>query len=387
MPLSTDQGKYTRVLPSINSPGDQPGAIDPYSPGGTVGTQPWDLAATSELLSICGHENKTGCLFSISRVLMNINYIAHKPSVNHQSMHVRPKKHLGQHFLVDQDIADRIVSSITGHGNYKDLVELGPGTGVLTRRLCALPYRSLYLFEVDRESISYLEKHFKEKHIRIVAGDFLKKELSLIVPGQFGIIGNFPYNISSQIFFHVLKFVNQVPEIVCMLQKEVAQRICAEPGNKIYGILSILLGAYYHRTALFDVPPDAFHPRPKVDSSVIRLTRNDRVALPCDEITIQKNCKTRFSKPAEDLAQCIKTNKFARGYERRSGTGLQGRAAFRGRFHCPHFKSGNLVENIMPFELSQEFFSNFREAVDRKDEEVIKASLEGCNARRYFRSA
>ncbi len=96
---------------------------------------------------------------------MNINYIAHKPSVNHQSMHVRPKKHLGQHFLVDLDIAHDIVSSITGHGDYRDLVELGPGTGVLTRYLCALPYRSLYLFEVDRESIAYLEKHFTEKHI------------------------------------------------------------------------------------------------------------------------------------------------------------------------------------------------------------------------------
>jgi 16S rRNA (adenine1518-N6/adenine1519-N6)-dimethyltransferase len=237
--------------------------------------------------------------------LMIIRYIADRhPKLD--KMKVRPKKHLGQHFLKVQEIAQRIVASLTGHGGYLHLAELGPGTGVLTRLLEPPPTGKLYLFEIDRESLQYLRKAFTDDRVAIIEGDFLKKDLRQLITGKFGMIGNFPYNISSQIFFHILDYVDRVPEVVCMLQKEVASRICANPGNKIYGILSVLLGVYYHRDLLFDVPPKAFHPPPKVHSTVIRLTRNEREILPCDHALFKKIVKQGFQNRRKTLRNALK---------------------------------------------------------------------------------
>lgn len=219
---------------------------------------------------------------------------------------VRPKKHLGQHFLKDLNIARKIAGSLTHHGGYSTALEVGPGTGVLTQFLLQSEKYELIVAEIDRESIAYLQKHFEVLSGRILEGDFLKMDLEAIAPGPLAIVGNFPYNISSQIFFKVLDYRHKVPEVVGMIQKEVAVRIAEKEGSKDYGILSVLLQAYYDIDYLFTVPPGVFHPPPKVNSAVIRLRRNDREKLPCNEELFRKVVKTAFQKRRKTLWNALK---------------------------------------------------------------------------------
>jgi len=220
---------------------------------------------------------------------------------------VRPKKHLGQHFLKDKGIAQRIVDSLSGHHGVNSVLEIGPGTGVLTEFLIQKPDLNLYLIDVDKESIEYLNKHYAALGERIIFGDFLKMDLQKVFPDKFAIIGNFPYNISSQIFFRVLDFKNQVPEVVCMLQKEVAERIAEPPGSKAYGILSVLLQAYYDIEYLFTVEAHVFNPPPKVRSAVIRLKRNNVAALDCDEKKFKQIVKQGFQNRRKTLRNALKS--------------------------------------------------------------------------------
>ncbi|MDH5397294.1 MAG: 16S rRNA (adenine(1518)-N(6)/adenine(1519)-N(6))-dimethyltransferase RsmA [Cyclobacteriaceae bacterium] len=218
---------------------------------------------------------------------------------------VKPKKYLGQHFLTDQGIAKQIVDSLTGHGHYETLVEIGPGTGVLTRQLWEKRWK-LLLVEVDRESVEYLTKHFDVQEGQLLNMDFLKINLKDHIQGPFGVIGNFPYNISSQLFFKMLEDKNNVKEVVCMLQKEVAERLASPPGSKKYGILSVLLQAFYDIEYLFSVNPESFFPPPKVDSGVIRLTRNQTAALPCDEKAFVRIVKQSFQNRRKTLRNALK---------------------------------------------------------------------------------
>lgn len=221
-------------------------------------------------------------------------------------MQVRPKKHLGQHFLRDTDIAGRIVDQLSGHQGYGTVLELGPGMGVLTDFLVEKTGFSLHLIELDSESAAYLRQKYPPLASRLTEGDFLKMPLDTLFGKPFGLIGNFPYNISSQIFFKVLDYRDFVPEIVCMLQKEVAQRIASPPGSRDYGILSVLLQAYYDIEYAFTVPPHVFEPPPKVQSGVIRLRRNTVAALPCDEKLFRRVVKQGFSTRRKTLRNALK---------------------------------------------------------------------------------
>lgn len=186
------------------------------------------------------------------------------------------------------------------------MLEIGPGTGVLTQLLVAKSEIDLRLIEIDRESVAYLREHYPQLKDKIVEGDFLELKLDQLFPGNFKIIGNFPYNISSQIFFKVLEHHNQVTQVVCMLQKEVADRLAEKEGSKTYGILSVLLQAYYDIEYLFKVPPGVFHPPPKVMSAVIRLTRNSRPKLGCDEALFKKVVKQSFQNRRKTLRNALK---------------------------------------------------------------------------------
>ena len=276
-------------------------------------------------------------------------------------MEVRAKKALGQHFLTDQDIARRIVGALQG----SPVLEVGPGMGVLTQYLIprladgansefgrqasglASPDRShprlvrgkgplaeqvggaerseesgltepdasnmsemsepqLKAIEIDKESVVYLKKHFPELGDGLIEGDFLKMDLGGVFPGQFSIIGNFPYNISSQIFFKIIDNRDQIPEVVCMIQKEVAERIAEKPRTKTYGILSVFLQAWYDIEYLFTVGSGAFNPPPKVQSAVIRLTRNSRTSLGCDEKLFKTVVKTAFGQRRKTLRNSLK---------------------------------------------------------------------------------
>ena len=278
-----------------------------------------------------------------------------------RGMEVRAKKSLGQHFLTDQDIARRIVDALQG----SPVLEVGPGMGVLTQYLIprladgansefgrqvsglASPDRShprlvrgrgplaervggaerseesgltepdasnvpemsepqLKAIEIDKESVAYLKKHFPELGDGLIEGDFLKMDLQGLFPGQFSIIGNFPYNISSQIFFKIIDNRDLVPEVVCMIQKEVAERIAEKPGTKTYGILSVFLQAWYDIEYLFTVGSGAFNPPPKVQSAVIRLTRNSRTELDCDEKLFKTIVKTAFGQRRKTLRNSLK---------------------------------------------------------------------------------
>ena len=223
---------------------------------------------------------------------------------------VRPKKHLGQHFLKDQNIALKIAEALTGHGNYEHLLEVGPGTGVLTQFLLQKEYE-VHAVEMDSESVVYLKQHLIQLTDNLIEGDFLKLEFNEIAEGPICVIGNFPYNISSQIFFKVLDNRNKVPECIGMIQKEVADRIAVGPGSKTYGILSVLLQAYYDIDYLFKVPPGVFHPPPKVDSAVIRLQRNNVKQLECDEKKFIQVVKAAFNQRRKTLRNALKTFTFA----------------------------------------------------------------------------
>jgi len=216
---------------------------------------------------------------------------------------VRPKKYLGQHFLRDQNIAKKIVEALPRTDS--SVIEVGPGTGVLTQYLVG-SYPSLYLVEIDKESIEYLHTHYSQLGNRIIDGDFLELELSSLTGGPWSVIGNFPYNISSQIFFKVLEQRQLVKNVVGMVQKEVAVRIASPPGSKNYGILSVLLQAYYDIKLLFTVPPGVFHPPPKVNSAVLSLTRNNVVRLDCDEVLFVKVVKQAFQTRRKTLRNALK---------------------------------------------------------------------------------
>lgn len=219
---------------------------------------------------------------------------------------VRPKKHLGQHFLKDRNISKKIANSLTGHGNYKALIEIGPGTGVLTEFLVQKEYDPLILVELDGESIEVLRDKYSSTKVQILHQNFLKLDPGTFKSEPTGIIGNFPYNISSQIFFWILKQHHLIQEVVCMLQKEVAERICSPHGNKTYGKLSVLIGAYYHTEILFKVPPHVFYPPPKVESAVIRLQRNTIRNLPCNEQLFEIIVKQGFQNRRKTLRNALK---------------------------------------------------------------------------------
>ncbi len=221
-------------------------------------------------------------------------------------MKVRAKKHLGQHFLRDQTVARRIVDSLGANPGYQKVLEIGPGMGVLTQYLLQKDSYETYVIEIDRESVSYLNQHFPQLSPRIIEGDFLRWKLSQLSEEPIAIIGNFPYNISSQIFFGVLEQRDQVPEVVCMVQKEVGKRIASPPGNKEYGILSVLLQAFYDIDYLFSVPPGAFDPPPKVQSGIIRLTRNETKELDCNEKLFFRVVKTGFNQRRKTLRNALK---------------------------------------------------------------------------------
>ncbi len=219
---------------------------------------------------------------------------------------VKPKKFLGQHFLKDKLIAHQIVASLTLHQGYETVLEIGAGTGVLSGFLLDNPSFTTWLLDVDTDSIRYLKENYPTQQERILYADFLKMDLTPWFNARgFAIIGNFPYNISSQIFFKILDVKDQVKEIVCMLQKEVAQRIASPPGNKNYGILSVFLQAYYDIEFLFTVPPEVFNPPPKVHSAVIRLKRNAVDRLPCNETLFRKVVKQGFQNRRKTLRNAL----------------------------------------------------------------------------------
>lgn len=236
---------------------------------------------------------------------------------------VRPKKHLGQHFLKDDNIARKIVDSL--QLTEGPVLEIGPGMGVLTKFLIELPDKECYFMDTDRESIQYLNETFPGHADRFIQGDFLKFNLNLLFTDKFVIIGNFPYNISSQILFKVLDHRQQVTRVVGMIQKEVAERLAAGPGSKTYGILSVLLQAYYRIEYLFTVNETVFFPPPRVKSAVIRLSRNDREKLDCDEALFFKVVKTAFNQRRKTLRNSLKT--FYIDYERGGLEHLAGKRA------------------------------------------------------------
>jgi 16S rRNA (adenine1518-N6/adenine1519-N6)-dimethyltransferase len=223
-------------------------------------------------------------------------------------MKVRAKKSLGQHFLNDLDAAKKIVDGMTGFNNYKHALEIGPGMGVLTQYLLQRTDIETTVVEIDRDSVAYLLKNFTQlPPEKIIEADFLKLNLSELFQNEnFGIIGNFPYNISSMIFFKVLENKHLVNEVVCMLQKEVAVRIASGPGKKDYGILSVLLQAYYDIEYMFSVGPQAFTPPPKVNSGIIRLTRNKVDDLGCDEKQFFAVVKMGFNQRRKTLRNALR---------------------------------------------------------------------------------
>ena len=221
-------------------------------------------------------------------------------------MKVRAKKALGQHFLTNDAIAQRIADALESDGAL-NVLEVGCGTGALTKHLLQRSNIRLKGIEIDDESIEYLRENFPALMPNLYAADFLKTDLRKIFPeGDFAVIGNFPYNISSQIFFKILDYRESVPQVVGMLQKEVAERLASGPGNKSYGILSVLLQAWYDIDYLFTVGEHEFSPPPKVKSAVIRLKRNTRTELGCDEAKFKQVVKTAFNQRRKTLRNSLK---------------------------------------------------------------------------------
>ena len=220
---------------------------------------------------------------------------------------VRAKKHLGQHFLKDDNIANKIVASLQEN---KNVLEIGPGTGILTNHLLQIENINLKVVEIDKESVEYLTQQFPSLNGKIISADFLRYDLNGLFNGNFSVIGNFPYNISTQILFKVLEYKDQVNEVVGMFQKEVAVRIASKPGNKDYGIMSVLLQAFYNIEYLFTVNESVFIPPPKVKSAVIRLLRNDVRNLDCDEKLFVTVVKTAFNQRRKTLRNALSSIKF-----------------------------------------------------------------------------
>lgn len=253
------------------------------------------------------------------------NSLIMKRIFEHRSDLVRPKKALGQHFLTDLSVAQKIADALVVesetvggatfeagavHSGNTDaampVLEIGPGMGVLSQYLLEREDIDLRMIEIDRESVDYLLTHFPKASGRVIEGDFLKMNLSYFFPGTFAVIGNFPYNISSQIFFRIIDHKDSIPQVVCMIQKEVAERIAEQPGSKTYGILSVLLQAWYDIEYLFTVGEGAFNPPPKVKSAVIRLRRNSRTELGCDEKLFKTIVKTGFNQRRKTLRNSLK---------------------------------------------------------------------------------
>ena len=229
-------------------------------------------------------------------------------------MTVRAKKHLGQHFLVDKNISKKIAGQFGNHMGCRKVLEIGPGTGALTQFLLEKEENELWVIEVDRDSIAYLKEHYPQLKERIIEADFLRiKPEQYFGNEPFAVVGNFPYNISSQILFKCLEHRNQIPEIMGMFQKEVAERIAEKPGSKAYGIISVLLQTFYDITYCFTVDENVFNPPPKVKSGVIRLTRNDRQTLPCDEKLFIRVVKACFNQRRKMIRNTVK--QFTAGKE------------------------------------------------------------------------
>ena len=219
---------------------------------------------------------------------------------------VKAKKHLGQHFLKDESIAKDIADTLNLKG-YNDVLEIGPGMGVLTKYLLDKSVDT-YFIEIDTESVTYLDENYPKLKDRIISKDFLKYNINDIFEGrQFAIIGNFPYNISTQIVFRALEYRSQIPEFAGMFQKEVAQRICEKKGTKAYGILSVLVQAFYGAEYLFTVDENVFIPPPKVKSGVLRLRRKEDYSLPCSEKLFFTVVKTAFQQRRKKLRNSLKT--------------------------------------------------------------------------------
>lgn len=219
---------------------------------------------------------------------------------------VKAKKHLGQHFLKDESIAKDIADTLSLVG-YEDVLEIGPGMGVLTKYMLDKPINT-YVIEIDDESVAYLDANYPKLKDKIISKDFLKYDINEVFKGkQFAIIGNFPYNISTQIVFKVLEYKAQIPEFAGMFQKEVAERICEKKGTKAYGILSVLAQAFYDVEYLFTVDENVFNPPPKVKSGVMRMRRKEDFSLPCSEKLFFNVVKTAFQQRRKTLRNSLKT--------------------------------------------------------------------------------
>lgn len=218
---------------------------------------------------------------------------------------VKAKKHLGQHFLTDENIAKQIADTLSLE-SYDTVLEIGPGMGVLTKYLLDKP-TTTYVIEIDTESVAYLEAHYSKLHGKIISRDFLRYNIDEVFQGkQFAIIGNFPYNISTQIVFRTIELRDQIPEFSGMFQKEVAERICSKKGSKVYGILSVLAQAFYDVEYLFTVHENVFNPPPKVKSGVMRMRRKENYQLPCDEKLLFTVVKTAFQQRRKTLRNSLK---------------------------------------------------------------------------------
>ncbi|WP_396143619.1 16S rRNA (adenine(1518)-N(6)/adenine(1519)-N(6))-dimethyltransferase RsmA [Flavobacterium sp.] len=219
---------------------------------------------------------------------------------------VKAKKHLGQHFLKDESIAKAIADTLNLEG-YDDVLEIGPGMGVLTKYLLEKPITT-YVIEIDTESVAYLDANYPKLKDKIISKDFLKYNINEVFDGkQFAIIGNFPYNISTQIVFRTLEYRNQIPEFSGMFQKEVAERICSKKGSKVYGILSVLAQAFYDVEYLFTVDETVFDPPPKVKSGVMRMRRKENYSLPCSEKLLFTVVKTAFQQRRKTMRNSLKS--------------------------------------------------------------------------------
>ncbi len=226
---------------------------------------------------------------------------------------VRPKKHLGQHFLTEPAIARRVASSLTGHNGVRNILEIGSGTGILTEALIAESEASpdgphnLRFIEIDRESIAHFREARPDRQDQLIEGDFLRLDLDSVFDGApFALVGNFPYNISSQILFRAVDNRDLIPELVGMFQREVARRVVSGPHSKEYGILSVLVQTFYDAEYLFTVDEGYFNPPPKVKSGVIRLTRNDRLELPVTYAQLKSVVKTAFNTRRKTLRNSLK---------------------------------------------------------------------------------
>ena len=222
--------------------------------------------------------------------------------------YVKPKKRLGQHFLNDQSVAINIVDAI--NSETKNLLEIGPGTGVLTDIILERNFPSFKIVEIDEESVAFLNEKYPQIKDQLISADFLRLNLEEVFEGEFSIIGNFPYNISSQILFKVWDERTRVKEVVGMFQKEVAERVAAKPGSKTYGILSVLLQAFYDIEYLFTVSEEVFIPPPKVKSGVIRLIRNETKELIVDESLFKAVVKTAFNQRRKTISNSLKSLGF-----------------------------------------------------------------------------